>query len=173
MMKTQGDVMKNRRNGQGNHGRLPREGGSLATDNKTEAKTGHFLSLSQMLVFELGLETQCPNIVLINPKHVCLPWKRQQRTVSCLSISGIIGNVKMLWLLCQLNFISIQSIYCFCYWWVLSSIAVNEIWCWNHFSSKDISSIPWFLRHWSFLKVLSVGAWAAGVAENNALRPCS
>lgn len=43
----------------------------LKSDGKTEANTGNLLSLSQMVVFELGLETQCPNTVLAYPKPIC------------------------------------------------------------------------------------------------------
>lgn len=43
----------------------------LKSDGKTEANTGNLLSLSQMVVFELGLETQCPNTALAYPKPIC------------------------------------------------------------------------------------------------------
>lgn len=43
----------------------------LQSDSQTEAKTDHVFSFSQIIVFELGLETQCPNTVFIYPKHVC------------------------------------------------------------------------------------------------------
>lgn len=43
----------------------------LKSDGKTEANTGNLLSLSQMVVFELGLETQCPNTALAYSKPIC------------------------------------------------------------------------------------------------------